>query len=101
MDARMRTFEHVVSTGLPALFGELDLDADARATLAGYARALQNWMAGILNWHEDTGRYDEAELRRRYQAAPRRFGAPPVPRTAGVVPPRPAPNRVHAGSGHA
>jgi germacradienol/geosmin synthase len=28
-------------------------------------RELQNWMAGILTWHQGCRRYDEAELRHR------------------------------------
>ncbi|HEY9474702.1 MAG TPA: family 2 encapsulin nanocompartment cargo protein terpene cyclase [Mycobacteriales bacterium] len=62
MTARMRQFEHVVSTELPALFEDFDLDAEARATLSGYARELQNWLAGILNWHEGCHRYDGSRI---------------------------------------
>ncbi|MGH4019651.1 MAG: family 2 encapsulin nanocompartment cargo protein terpene cyclase [Pseudonocardiaceae bacterium] len=78
MTSRMRQFQHVVSTELPALFDEFELDADARATLTGYAEELQNWMAGILVWHEGCHRYEEAELRRRPHAAARSrpFGHP-------------------------
>ena len=36
-------------------------------------RELQNWMAGILNWHREVARYREEDL--RYEA-----GAPRAPR---------------------
>jgi germacradienol/geosmin synthase len=61
---RMRQFEYLVSTELPALLDELGLDAAGRRTLAAYAEELQSWMAGILTWHRGCRRYDESELRR-------------------------------------
>jgi len=76
MTSRMRQLEHVVSTELPALFEDFDLDAYARETLLGYAGELQNWLAGILNWHQGCHRYEEADLRRRFAVAPRPLGGP-------------------------
>ncbi|MFJ6212703.1 family 2 encapsulin nanocompartment cargo protein terpene cyclase [Streptomyces sp. NPDC092296] len=64
MTARMQQFEHIVSVELPALYDEFALDAEARRTLTGYAEELQDWMAGILTWHQGCHRYEEAELRR-------------------------------------
>jgi len=72
MTSRMRQFQHIVATDLPVLFGNLDLDQQARETLLGYARHLENWLAGILNWHEGCRRYDESEL--SYPGPP--FGTP-------------------------
>jgi germacradienol/geosmin synthase len=46
MTARMRQFEHVVSTELPTLFDDFGLDADARRTLTGYAEELQDQSSG-------------------------------------------------------
>lgn len=63
MTARMRQFEHAVSIELPALIEEFHLDDAARTTLLGYAKELQDWLAGILTWHEGCHRYEEAELR--------------------------------------
>lgn len=31
----------------------------------GYVVELQNWLAGILNWHRDCRRYGAADLARR------------------------------------
>ncbi|WP_433364461.1 family 2 encapsulin nanocompartment cargo protein terpene cyclase [Streptosporangium sp. CA-115845] len=63
MTSRMRQFEHIVATELPALYDDFDLDGEARATLDGYVAELQDWMAGVLLWHMKTRRYDESELR--------------------------------------
>jgi germacradienol/geosmin synthase len=61
MTARMRQFEQLVAVDLPVLFDDYDLDDNARRVLNGYAEELQNWMSGILVWHQGCGRYDEAE----------------------------------------
>ncbi|AKH86496.1 Geosmin synthase [Streptomyces sp. CNQ-509] len=59
---RMREFEHVVAAGLPVLYADLEASEEVRAAVAGYVRDLQNWMAGILNWHLHVRRYGAAEL---------------------------------------
>jgi len=71
VNSRMREFERVVSAELPAMFEELDLDAEVRAALTGQVRELQNWMAGILTWHRGCRRYTESELRRPVETPPR------------------------------
>jgi germacradienol/geosmin synthase len=76
MTARMRQFERVVSIELPALFDDFDLDADARSTLTGYAEELQDWLAGILTWHQGCHRYEESELRYHPPAGTPPFGGP-------------------------
>lgn len=63
MTARMQQFEHVLATDLPALVERLKLDEAARAALGRYVEGLQDWLAGILDWHRLTGRYDESFLR--------------------------------------
>ncbi|GAA4203334.1 terpene synthase family protein [Actinocatenispora rupis] len=69
--ARVAEFEHIVTVDLPALADELDLDDDVRAALTRHAEMLQDWMAGILEWHRHCVRYTEAELRRlRQQSLP-------------------------------
>jgi germacradienol/geosmin synthase len=78
MTSRMREFEHIIATELPVLMDDFDLDTDAREALDAYVVGLQNWMAGILNWHRKSDRYDESSLRRRYRTLPRRFDAPTV-----------------------
>jgi germacradienol/geosmin synthase len=76
MTSRMRQFEHIVATELPLIVDEFQLDAAAREALDGYVVGLQDWMAGILDWHILCGRYPEWALRRRYQKKPQRIGGP-------------------------
>jgi germacradienol/geosmin synthase len=64
MTSRMRQFEHILATELPLVADEFELDDENRATLAAWVESLQDWMAGILDWHHLTARYDEASLRR-------------------------------------
>ncbi|HEX9317052.1 MAG TPA: germacradienol/geosmin synthase, partial [Actinomycetota bacterium] len=61
--SRVRQFEHIVATELPGLSDDLELDDTARKVLAGYVEGLQDWMAGILAWHQATTRYQEPKLR--------------------------------------
>ena len=61
-NARMRQFQHIVGIDLPALTATLHLGGAARDAIDGHARNLQDWMSGILNWHEGCHRYGEADL---------------------------------------
>jgi germacradienol/geosmin synthase len=63
MTARMQQFEHLVANELPAVLDDLALDRVARGKLARYITGLQNWMAGVMRWHETVTRYKEFELR--------------------------------------
>ncbi|GAA4893299.1 germacradienol/geosmin synthase [Stackebrandtia albiflava] len=63
MTARMRQFQYIIDTELPQLYEEFDLSTEARGVLDAYVVDLQNWMAAILRWHRDCGRYDEHEQR--------------------------------------
>ena len=63
--ARMKQFEHIIATELPALYDDFDLDAEARQSLDAYVEELKHWLAGILRWHDGTHRYEESELRYR------------------------------------
>jgi len=76
MTARLQQFEHIIATELPLLVDDFGLDADARKVLDGYVEGLQDWVAGILDWHRQSGRYPEAALRNRYRRPPQRFDAP-------------------------
>jgi germacradienol/geosmin synthase len=76
MTARMRQFERIIATELPVVADDFNLDADAREALNAYVVGLQDWMAGILDWHMLTGRYSEPALQRRYRTPPRRLGGP-------------------------
>ncbi len=76
MTARLRQFEHILATELPALVDEFDLAADARTALDAYVAGLQDWMVGILEWHVLCDRYVESSLLRRYRTPPHQHGGP-------------------------
>ncbi|MGH3826831.1 MAG: terpene synthase family protein, partial [Pseudonocardiaceae bacterium] len=83
MTSRLAQFQHIIATELPALADDFNLDTDARAALDAYVEGLQDWVAGILDWHMLTGRYPEWALRRRYSCglndrrkSPTRLGGP-------------------------
>ncbi|MET9626807.1 germacradienol/geosmin synthase [Lentzea sp. NPDC006480] len=63
MDARLGQFVRSVDVDLPKLFEDLSLDGATRAALTRYAGELKDWIAGILNWHNETSRYWEHEVR--------------------------------------
>jgi germacradienol/geosmin synthase len=86
MTSRMLQFEHVLATELAFVMDDLSLDDDAREALDEYVVGLQDWMAGILEWHIWSGRYPESALRRRYRTPPRqRFGGPTGLGTSAAV----------------
>jgi germacradienol/geosmin synthase len=85
MTSRMLHFEHIIATELPLLADDFNLDVDAREALDAYVVGLQDWMAGILDWHMLCGRYDESTLRRRYRTPPQRFGGPTGLGTSATV----------------
>jgi len=62
MTARVQQFEHIVKTELPVLFDDWKLNAQAREKLNGFIKDTENWMAGVLEWHKGTRRYDEPSL---------------------------------------
>ncbi|WP_432043449.1 germacradienol/geosmin synthase Cyc2 [Streptomyces cadmiisoli] len=65
LNQRMEQFEHVAATELPVVCADFRLTGEARASLDGYVTALQNWMAGIVNWHRGVDRYKSHHLARR------------------------------------
>ncbi|GAA0690991.1 terpene synthase family protein [Kitasatospora atroaurantiaca] len=96
MTSRMRQFEHIVSTELPALYEEFDLTPSARQVLDGYAEELRNWLAGILLWHQECRRYVESELLRH--AAPAAAALPGGPVGLGTSAARLSPRPDLAGA---
>ena len=62
MSARMRRFQHAVKTELPALLDALAADPGVREAVHRHALRLENWLSGILNWHEGCHRYRQADL---------------------------------------
>ncbi|WDV55255.1 terpene synthase family protein [Streptomyces coeruleorubidus] len=80
MSQRMRQFEHVVEHELPVLYEDFQLTDEGRAVMQEYVTDLQNWMAGILNWHREVDRYKADWLARRAHGfLPDRPPALPVP----------------------
>ncbi|AVH55914.1 MULTISPECIES: germacradienol/geosmin synthase Cyc2 [Streptomyces] len=75
---RMQQFEHVAANELPIVYDDFDLSDAARETMQGYVADLQNWMAGILNWHQHVDRYKPEYLARR--------GSPFVPDRIPALP---------------
>ncbi|MFE3739974.1 germacradienol/geosmin synthase [Streptomyces sp. NPDC059134] len=82
MRSRMRQFQHVVAEELPVLYDDFGLDDDVRRVLDGYVRELENWLAGILNWHHGCRRYKEHELLAERAGSARWL--PPAPAGIGV-----------------
>ncbi|WP_188296523.1 terpene synthase family protein [Streptomyces sp. CBMA156] len=63
LTARMKEFEHLTDSELPALYDELELGEQERAGMADYVRQLQEWLAGFHAWHLRTGRYTDFPVR--------------------------------------
>lgn len=76
MKGRMRQFQHVIEHELPIVYDDFALGAEAREILDTYVIELQNWMAGILNWHRNCVRYYDADLRSGTGGAPWHLGGP-------------------------
>ncbi|MCX4511069.1 germacradienol/geosmin synthase [Streptomyces sp. NBC_01619] len=57
MRSRLRQFQHLKERELPLLYEQFGLDARGRAALDAYVRELEDWIAGILNWHRSIRRY--------------------------------------------
>jgi germacradienol/geosmin synthase len=74
--SRVRQFEHIVATELPALFDDFNLDESTREKLLGYVEKLQQWMCGELTWHKTIDRYKEFELRNSASPIARVLGGP-------------------------
>ncbi len=75
MTSRMRQFQHVAAHEFPVLYDDFALDEEGRAALDGYVRDLENWLSGILVWHQGCRRYTEEDLRRHFLPGPA-LGAP-------------------------
>ncbi|MGH3869656.1 MAG: terpene synthase family protein [Pseudonocardiaceae bacterium] len=74
MTARLKQFHHIIDTELPGIADDFALDADAREALDAYVVGMQDWVAGVLDWHILCGRYNETALWRRYRKRKRRLG---------------------------
>lgn len=76
MTSRMNQFQHVVAHELPVLYDDFDLPPEARRTLDGYVKDLENWLSGIMTWHEGCRRYREEDLRRLHGGTRQRVDIP-------------------------
>ena len=108
MTSRMRQFEHIVATEVPYVADSFGLDDAGRSTLDVWVVSLQDWLAGILDWHHITRRYDEDELAELNAVGtlvaggrPRALGSiPSGPTGIGSVPSRlPVPTIPASGAG--
>lgn len=68
MRGRLRQFLHVKEQELPMLCDDFALDEEGRSALDTYVREMEDWLAGILNWHRGVRRYRDEDV--RHGAAP-------------------------------
>src|SRR5205823_4454086 len=54
---RLRQFEHVAVTELPALFEQFELSSSAGEEVLRYVKSIECWASGVYTWHVETGRY--------------------------------------------
>lgn len=66
INARVDQFQRVVNLEIPALYREYDVDDEVRGIIDRRVLELQDWLAGVLNWHVKTRRYPETGLRQRF-----------------------------------
>ncbi|WP_327593072.1 germacradienol/geosmin synthase Cyc2 [Streptomyces chartreusis] len=79
MTQRMQQFEHVAAHELPIVYEDFGLSEEGREVMRNYVTDLQNWLAGILNWHQKVDRYKAEYLARRAHGfVPDRGPAVPV-----------------------
>ncbi|MGW2305230.1 terpene synthase family protein [Streptomyces sp. NPDC001809] len=62
MRGRLRQYEHLKAREIPLLYEDFGLDAAGRAAFEAYLRELEDWLAGILNWHRKVRRYGAADV---------------------------------------
>ncbi|MFE5298243.1 germacradienol/geosmin synthase [Streptomyces sp. NPDC056632] len=74
MRGRLRQYEHVKRHEVPLLYADFGVDARGRAAFESYLRELEDWLAGILNWHRNVRRYGAEDARRNSATALARGG---------------------------
>ncbi|GAB4008037.1 terpene synthase family protein [Glycomyces albus] len=70
ISARLEQFELIAGEEIPVVVEQFGLEAAARESLEAYVEDLRLWVAAILNWHIECGRYTESELRRPSLTSP-------------------------------
>ncbi|MFF4169469.1 germacradienol/geosmin synthase [Streptomyces sp. NPDC001744] len=63
MRGRLRQYEHVKKHEVPLLYEDFGLGEEGRAAFEAYLRELEDWLAGILNWHRRVRRYRAEDVR--------------------------------------
>ncbi|MFF0560010.1 germacradienol/geosmin synthase [Streptomyces sp. NPDC004266] len=63
MRGRLRQYENLKQREVPLLYEEFGLDAAGREAFEAYLRELEDWLAGILNWHRKVRRYGAEDVR--------------------------------------
>ncbi|MFE7553978.1 terpene synthase family protein [Streptomyces gardneri] len=63
MRGRLRQYEHLKAREVPVLYEDFGLDAAGRAAFETYLRELEDWLAGVLNWHRKARRYGPEDVR--------------------------------------
>ncbi|MET9936258.1 hypothetical protein [Streptomyces sp. NPDC006324] len=48
---------------MPLLYEDFGLDEEGRAAFGAYLGELEDWLAGILNWHRNVRRYRAEDVR--------------------------------------
>ncbi|MEE1816271.1 germacradienol/geosmin synthase [Streptomyces sp. SP18ES09] len=74
MRGRLRQYETLKQREVPLLFEDLGLDGAGREAFALYLRGLEDWLAGVLNWHRKVRRYGPDDVRAGSGAALLRGG---------------------------
>ncbi|MFE0698764.1 germacradienol/geosmin synthase [Streptomyces sp. NPDC058872] len=62
MRGRLRQYEHLKQREVPLLYEHFGLDAAGRRAFEAYLRELEDWLAGILNWHRSVRRYGAEDV---------------------------------------
>ncbi|MFF5973579.1 germacradienol/geosmin synthase [Streptomyces sp. NPDC012769] len=62
MRGRLRQYEHVKKHEVPLLYEDFGLGEKGRAAFGAYLRELEDWLAGILNWHRKVRRYGAEDV---------------------------------------
>ncbi|MFG2332478.1 germacradienol/geosmin synthase [Streptomyces sp. NPDC048604] len=63
MRGRLRQYEHLKKREVPMLYEDFGLDSKGRAAFEAYLRELEDWLAGVLNWHRSVRRYGAEDFR--------------------------------------
>ncbi|MFF7776657.1 germacradienol/geosmin synthase [Streptomyces tanashiensis] len=63
MRGRLRQYENLKQREVPLLHADFGLDAAGREAFEAYLRGLEDWLAGVLNWHRKVRRYGAEDVR--------------------------------------